>query len=224
MEGIGALCVGAMEHIGLQCVGALEGFGAQWIIMGPNCPPVMDEDFGMEEAPGPEPQAGGGRPSIEERIRELQAEGLGREDIALRLMEEHYSTRDIVKLLRVSPKTLRKLKEGAGAAAEAGAKRNADEAVITTAEATALEELKKWSGKETHEMLQELLALGRLLYSMGVRQRAARRGMPLLDYVENALNFYDFWYGPVVELLNMGVLTMDGFINGDAVCYEAVMP
>jgi hypothetical protein len=183
----------------------------------------MDEDFGMEEAPGPEPQAAGGRPSTEERIRELQAEGLSKEDIALRLMEEHYSTRDIVKLLHVSPRTLRKLREG-GATAEAAAKRNADEAVITTAEATALEELKKWSGKETHELLQELLALGKLLYGMGVRQRAARRGMPLLDYIENALNFYDFWYGPVVELLNMGVLTMDGFINGDAVCYEVVTP
>jgi hypothetical protein len=68
------------------------------------------------------------------------------------------------------------------------------------------------------------LALGKLLYSMRVRERAARRGMPLLDYIENALNFYDFWYGPVVELLNMGVLSMDGFINGDAVCYEAVTP
>ncbi|MFP3263938.1 MAG: hypothetical protein RXQ62_05895 [Nitrososphaeria archaeon] len=183
----------------------------------------MDEDFGMEEAPGPEPQELKEKLPIEERIRELQAEGLSKEDIALRLMDEHYSTRDIVKLLHVSPRTLRKLREG-GATVEAAAKRNADEAVITTAEATALEELKKWSGKETHEMLQELMALGKLLYSMGVRQRAARRGMPLLDYIENALNFYDFWYNAVVELLNMGVLTMDGFINGDAVCYEVVTP
>jgi predicted transcriptional regulator len=183
----------------------------------------MDEDFGMEEAPGPEPQAGGGRPAIEERIRELQAEGLSKEDIALRLMEEHYSTRDIVKLLHVSPRTLRKLREG-GATAEAAAKRNADEAVIATAEAKALEEMKKWTGKEAHETLQELLALGKLVYGLGVRERAARRGMPLLDYVENALNFYDFWYGLVVELINLGVLSMDGFINGDAICYEEVTP
>jgi hypothetical protein len=34
--------------------------------------------------------------------------------------------------------------------------------------------------------------------------------MPLLDYIENALNFYDFWYNAVTELLNIGVLTMDG--------------
>jgi len=177
----------------------------------------MVEDLGAEG-----PQEGKGKTSIEERVRELEAQGLSREDVAYQLMQEHYPMKDIVRVTRVSPHTLKRMREGA--AGEAAAKRNADEAVITTAEATALEELKKWSGKETHELLQELLALGRLLYSMGVRQRAARRGMPLLDYIENALNFYDFWYGTVVELLNMGVLTMDGFINGDAVCYEAVVP
>jgi len=180
----------------------------------------MAEDLGAEI---PErPQEGKGKPPIEERARELEAQGLSKEDVAYQLMQEHYPMKDIVRVTRVSPHTLKRMREGG--AAEAAAKRNADEAVITTAEATALEELKKWSGKETHELLQELLALGRLLYSMGVRQRAARRGMPLLDYIENALNFYDFWYGPVVELLNMGVLTMDGFINGDAVCYEVVTP
>jgi hypothetical protein len=48
--------------------------------------------------------------------------------------------------------------------------------------------------------------------------------MSLPDYMEYALNFYDFWYGPVIELINLGVLSMDGFVNGDAICYEAVTP
>jgi len=174
----------------------------------------------MEEAP--EPVGGGGgeeKPPIEDRAKELEAQGLSREDVAYQLMQEHYRMKDIVKVTRVSPHTLKKMKEGAGVEA-AGAKKNADEVVIATAEAKALEEMKKWTGKEAHETLQELLALGRLMYGMGVRERAARRGMPLLDYVENSLNFYDFWYNAVVELLNLGVLSMDGFINGDAVCYE----
>ena len=198
------------------------GFGAQEIIMGPKCTPMMDEDFSMEEAPEELQEGGGEKPAIEERIKELQAEGLGKEDIAYRLLQEHYPTRDMVKLLHVSPRTLKKMKEGRAGGEEAAAKKNADEVVIATAEAKALEEMKKWSGKEAHETLQELLALGRLMYGMGVRERAARRGMPLLDYVENALNFYDFWYGLVVELINLGVLSMDGFINGDAICYEEV--
>jgi len=178
----------------------------------------------MEEAP--EAAGGGGgeeKPPIDDRAKELEAQGLSKEDVAYQLMQEHYRMKDIVKVTRVSPHTLKKMKEGTAVEA-AGAKKNADEAVIATAEAKALEEMKKWSGKEAHETLQELLALGRLMYGMGVRERAARRGMPLLDYVENALNFYDFWYNAVVELINLGVLSMDGFINGDAVCYEEVTP
>lgn len=186
----------------------------------------MPEDFdtSMEEAP--EAAGGGGgeeKPPIDDRAKELEAQGLSKEDVAYQLMQEHYRMKDIVKVTRVSPHTLKKMKEGTAVEA-AGAKKNADEAVIATAEAKALEEMKKWSGKEAHETLQELLALGRLMYGMGVRERAARRGMPLLDYVENALNFYDFWYNAVVELINLGVLSMDGFINGDAVCYEEVTP
>jgi hypothetical protein len=127
--------------------------------------------------------------------------------------------REILRVTRVSLRALRRVRGG-----EEGTKPNVDEIVIATAEAAALEKLKEWSGKEAHELLQELLALGKLLYSMRVRERAARRDMSLLDYIENALNFYDFWYNAVVELINRGVLTMDGFINGDAVCYEVVTP
>jgi len=185
----------------------------------------------MEEAPDipgapPEAADGGGgeeKPPIAQRIQELEAQGLRREDIAYQLVQEHYKMKDIVKATHVNPRVIKKMKEG-GAVEAAGVKKNADEAVIATAEAKALEEMKQWTGKEAHETLQELLALGRLTYGMGVRERAARRGMPLLDYVENALNFYDFWYNAVVELLNLGVLSMDGFINGDAVCYEEVTP
>ena len=117
----------------------------------------------------------------------------------------------------MSLRALKRVKSG-----EEGTKPNADEIVIATAEAKALEELRKWSSKEAHELLQELLALGKLLYDLGAHERAARRGLPLLDYVELALNFYDSWYPAVTELINLGVLTMDGFINGDAICYEAV--
>jgi len=159
----------------------------------------------VREAPGE------GRKDVEEMVRELEAQGLSKEGIAYQLMQEHYNMRDILRATHVSLRTLKGVK-GGGEAAEA--KRNADEAVITAAEAKAL---KEWTGKET---LEELMALGRLVHGMGVRQRAARCGIPLLDYVELALNFYDSWYGPVVELINLGVLTMDGFINGDAVCYE----
>jgi hypothetical protein len=189
----------------------------------------MSEDFDTigeapEEIPGAPPEAAGEeKPPIGQRIQELEAQGLRREDIAYQLVQEHYKMKDIVKATHVNPRVIKKMKEGSAVEA-AGAKKNADEAVIATAEAKALEEMKQWTGKEAHETLQELLALGRLMYGMGVRERAARRGMPLLDYVENALNFYDFWYNAVVELINLGVLSMDGFINGDAVCYEEVTP
>jgi|GEM_PF-1911831 len=182
---------------------------------------IVKHYLGIEEGTGVEAREAPdeGRKPLEERVRELEARGLGKEDIARQLVQEHYPMREILRVTRVSLRALRRVRGG-----EEGTKPNADEIVIAAAEAKALEELKRWAGKETHRRLEELLALGRLLYGMRVRERAARRGMPLLDYIENALNFYDFWYGPVVELLNMGVLSMDGFINGDAVCYEAVTP
>ena len=175
----------------------------------------IGEGTGVEAREAPDE----GRKPLEERVRELEARGLGKEDIARQLVQEHYPMREILRITRVSLRALKRVRGG-----EEGTKPNADEIVIATAEAAALEKLKEWSGKEARELLQELLALGKLLYSMRVRERAARREMSLLDYIENALNFYDFWYGAVVELINMGVLTMDGFINGDAVCYEVVTP
>ncbi len=181
---------------------------------------IVKHYLGVEEAEAEAREApDGGRKPLEERVRELEARGLGKEDIAHQLMQEHYPMRDVLRVTRVSLRALKRVK-----GSEEGTKPNVDEIVIATAEAKALEELKKWAGKETHETLEELLALGKLLYDLGVRERAARRGMPLPDYVENALNFYDFWYGPVIELINLGVLSMDGFVNGDAVCYEAVTP
>jgi hypothetical protein len=182
---------------------------------------IVKHYLGIEEGSGVEAREApdGGKKPLEERVRELEARGLGKEDIARQLVQEHYPMRDILRATRVSLRALKRVKGG-----EEGTKPKADEIVIATAEAKALEELKEWAGKETHERLEELLALGKLLYGLGVRERAARHGMSLPDYVENALNFYDFWYGSVVELLNMGVLTMDGFINGDAVCYEVVTP
>ena len=182
---------------------------------------IVKHYLGIEEGSGVEAREAPdeGRKPLEERVRELEARGLGKEDIARQLVQEHYPMRDILRVTRVSLRALKRVKGG-----EEGTKPNADEIVIATAEAKALEELKKWAGKETHELLEELLALGKLLHDLGVRERAARRGMSLPEYVEYALNFYDSWYWPVIELINLGVLTMDGFINGDAVCYEAVTP
>jgi hypothetical protein len=182
---------------------------------------IVKHYLGIEEGTGVEAREAPdeGRKPLEERVRELEARGLGKDDIARQLVQEHYPMRDILRVTRVSLRALKRVKGG-----EEGTKPNADEIVIATAEAAALEKLKEWSGKEAHELLQELLALGKLLYSMRVRERAARRDMSLLDYIENALNFYDFWYNAVTELINRGVLTMDGFINGDAVCYEVVTP
>ncbi|MFP3401906.1 MAG: hypothetical protein RXP91_06610, partial [Nitrososphaeria archaeon] len=182
---------------------------------------IVKHYLGVEEGSGVEAREAPdeGRKPLEERVRELEARGLGKEDIAHQLVQEHYPMRDVLRVTRVSLRALKRVKGG-----EEEMKPNADEIVIATAEAKALEELKKWAGKEAHELLEELLALGKLLYSMRVRERAARRGMSLPDYVENALNFYDFWYGLVVELINLGVLSMEGFINGDAICYEAVTP
>jgi len=182
---------------------------------------IVKHYLGIEEGSGVEAREAPdeGRKPLEERVRELEARGLGKEDIAHQLVQEHYPMRNVLRATRVSLRALKRVKGG-----EEKSKTNADEIVTATAEAKALEELKKWAGKETHERLQELMALGKLVYGLGVRERAARRGMSLPDYVENALNFYDSWYWPVIELINLGVLTMDGFINGDAVCYEAVTP
>ena len=182
---------------------------------------IVKHYLGVEEEAGIEAREASdeGRKPLEERIRELEARGLSKEDIAHQLMQEHYPVRDILRVTRVSLRALKRVKGG-----EEGTKPNADEIVIATAEAATLEKLKEWSRKEAHELLEELMALGKLAYDLGVRERAARRDMSLLDYVENALNFYDFWYRPVTELLKLGVLTMDGFINGDAVCYEVVTP
>ena len=183
---------------------------------------IVKHYLGVEEGSGVETREApdGSRKPLEERVRELEARGLGKEDIARQLVQEHYPMRDVLRVTRVSLRALKRVKSG-----EEGTKPNADEIVIATAEAKALEELKKWAGKETHRRLEELLALGKLLYGLGARERAARRGMSLLDYIEYALNFYDFWHDAVVELMVLGVLVPGeriGHVNHDAVCYEAV--
>jgi len=108
---------------------------------------------GEEPEASPSPAPGEGRKDVEEMVREPEAQGLSKEDIAYQLMQEHYNMRDILRATHVSLRTLKGVK-GGGETAEA--KPNADEAVIAAAEAKALEEMKQWTGKE----LQELLALG----------------------------------------------------------------
>jgi len=182
---------------------------------------IVKHYLGVEEAEAEARETPNeGRKPLEERVRELEARGLSKEDIAHQLMQEHYPMRDVLRATQVSLRALKRVKGG-----EEGTKPNADEIVIATAEAKALEELKKWSSKEAHERLQELMGLGKLVYGLGVRERAARRGLPLLEYVELALNFYDFWHDAVVELMGLGVLVPGeriGHVNHDAVCYEAV--
>jgi hypothetical protein len=178
----------------------------------------MSDEFKPE--PGwDEDQEQPAKKDVKERIAELQVQGLSREDIAYQLMQEGYGPQVIAKVLRVSGRTLARMKrERQGALAG----KDADEVVTKAAEAATLEDLKRWAEQQTHLTLTELLHLGRVLHDLDVRSRAAARGVPLTDYVERALNFYHNYYNTCAELLRLGVFDLEGHINEYALAVQEV--
>jgi hypothetical protein len=179
----------------------------------------MSDEFKPEPGLGEESAEGEEKKDVKERIAELQMQGLSREDIAYQLMQEGYGPQIIAKALRVSGRTLARMKrERQGALAG----KDADEVVMKAAEVATLEDLKKWAEQQTHLTLTELLHLGRVLHDLGVRERAAARGVPLTDYVERALNFYHNYYDTCAELFRLGVFDMDGHINEYALAVQEV--
>lgn len=148
------------------------------------------------------------RKDINERIRELQEEGLDKYDIARNLIDEGYPVNLVAKALHVS---ISKLTRGQGERISKNA--NADQTVLDASAVKTLEELKEWAKRQTHLTISEIAQLGQTLIELGIKEKAAAMGLPLWDYVRNAINFYNTYYSSFVQLLALKVVDLDGRIN-----------
>jgi predicted DNA binding CopG/RHH family protein len=149
---------------------------------------------------------------IDERIKELKElyPDISNEELAQKLYDEKYKIADITKHLKVSAKTFKKISASA----------NADEAVIEASGVKTLEDFKKWAQEYTHLTIAEIAELGKGLIELGVKEKAASLGMPIWDYVRNAISFYNTYYDTIVTLLKLKVINLDGQIDFDLLLVE----
>ena len=97
---------------------------------------------------------------------------------------------------------------------------NADETVIEASGVKALEDFKKWAQEYTHLTITEISELGKGLIELGVKEKAASQGLPIWDYVRNAISFYNTYYDTIVTLLRLKVINLDGQIDFDLLLVE----
>jgi predicted DNA binding CopG/RHH family protein len=149
---------------------------------------------------------------IVERIKEIKEENpdISNEEIAKMLADEKYRIADISRHLKVSGRSFKKISPNA----------NADETVVEASGVKALEDFKKWAQEYTHLTISEISELGKGLVEMGVKEKAASQGMPLWDYVRNAIAFYNNYYDTVIELLKLRIINLDGQIDRDLLRVE----
>ncbi len=157
---------------------------------------------------------------IKERIEEIKAdnEGISNVDIAKILYGEGYPLNQITHELHVGIKSIIPKKEAKSV--ETSPSSNADNVVENASAVQSLEEFKRWAMSQTHYTIKEIVQLGQLLQDMGVKARASELGLPLWDYIQNAINFYSSYYDCVTELLRLRVINLEGKIDKNLLCVQ----